>query len=281
VIHEQPVTELPAFSVLFPGPQLAMVIAAIAAGNTAGRFWTVQHGKGVFLWDQGNNVFYLGGAPLASDAVRELAALIANDLQPLSVMAGARYFRTRGLNAELDALIPRLFAGVALAPAEKRFYAYSSDEPPAVARPEIAGLSLVPIDMALLQSGRENVRELLDEISWMWPGSREQAVSHFLTAGLGSAAVLGSQIVCWCTAEYVSAARCGIGIETEAGYRRRGIATATTAHFIAAALSRGLRPYWECDSANLPSVRVAERVGFQLVETAHFWAGSFPPGEPG
>jgi RimJ/RimL family protein N-acetyltransferase len=279
---EQPVANLSGLATHFPGAQLEMVRAAIVAGNTAGRLW-LRRGEAretALLWDQGNNVFYLGGATLDAGSAQELRTLLAGELQPQSVATGARYFRARGLTAALDALLPRLFSGVALTASEKHFYTYPATAPPAVAVPGVDGLIFAPIDRNLLQSRLENVQDLRYEIAWMWPGSGETGLAHFLDAGLGSAAILGDRLVCWCTAEYVSADRCGIGIETDAAYRRRGIAGATTARFIAAALDRGLVPHWECDAANLPSVRVAERCGFQLLETAHFWTGLFPAPEP-
>jgi hypothetical protein len=160
----------------------------------------------------------------------------------------------------------------------KRFYVYPASEPPVHVRPAVPGLALVPIDRLFVQTERENRQGLLGEIAWMWPGTREQAVVRFLEHGLGSAAVVENRIVCWCTAEYVGVRRCGIGVETIEAYQRRGVATSTTAHFVAAALRRGLTPHWECDTANLPSVRVAEKVGFRPVEEAVFWAGLLPAG---
>jgi RimJ/RimL family protein N-acetyltransferase len=74
------------------------------------------------------------------------------------------------------------------------------------------------------------------------------------------------QIVCWCTAEYVSCGWCGIGIETIQAYQRRGLATATATAFLAHCAAHGIQPHWDCWANNVPSVRVAEKVGFALVE---------------
>lgn len=49
---------------LFPGSQLEMVLASIAAGNTNGRLWRIGDEDNrtlSLLWDQGNNVLYLAG----------------------------------------------------------------------------------------------------------------------------------------------------------------------------------------------------------------------------
>jgi RimJ/RimL family protein N-acetyltransferase len=92
--------------------------------------------------------------------------------------------------------------------------------------------------------------------------------------GFGYAAVIPDRVICWCTAEYVSPQRCGIGIATDPAFERRGVATATAAQFVAECLRRGKRPYWECAAGNPASARVAEKAGFELLEQTRFWAGS-------
>jgi RimJ/RimL family protein N-acetyltransferase len=64
----------------------------------------------------------------------------------------------------------------------------------------------------------------------------------------------------------VSARWCGIGIETVATYRGRGLARATAQALLGECASRGLVPHWDAWADNLPSVAVAKRIGFELVE---------------
>jgi len=97
---------------------------------------------------------------------------------------------------------------------------------------------------------------------------------RFITQGFGYAAVVQERVICWCTAEYVSAQRCGIGIETVPEYERRGVATATAARFVADAIGRGLTPYWECRRENIGSIRVAEKLGFERLSEERFWIAS-------
>lgn len=104
----------------------------------------------------------------------------------------------------------------------------------------------------------------------MWP-SEERFYEH----GFGIVAVLDGEIICWCTAEYVSPTRCGIGIATSPRYERRGIATAAASHFVREARQRGVTAYWECDVTNRGSVRVAEKVGFVRESEETYWIGSF------
>jgi GNAT superfamily N-acetyltransferase len=253
------------------GPQMELVLAAVEAGNSAARLWAAQGGPAL-LWDQGNNVLYLAGA--ASPAgVAGLAALAAGELRAAALAAGRGRFKARGSSPGLHAALPEIFAGVALRPLEERLYRYERAAPPDVPAPAVGEFWLAPIDAALLGAGDiENLAPLLGEIGWMWP---DQA--RFLAAGGGSAGLTARRLICWCTAEYASPGACGIGIETDEPYRRRGVAAATAAHFVAACLAAGRAAHWECGEWNEASWRTAERLGFTLVERASFAVGELRP----
>ncbi len=83
----------------------------------------------------------------------------------------------------------------------------------------------------------------------------------YFKGGFGCAAVFDEAAVCWCTAEYVSDNRCGIGIETVADHQGNGIATAS--RFVQMALDRQCAPHWECDGTNQASRSIAEKLGFR------------------
>jgi GNAT superfamily N-acetyltransferase len=54
-----------------------------------------------------------------------------------------------------------------------------------------------------------------------------------------------------------------VGMQTLEPYRQRGLATALCAHLIAACEGRGWATYWNCNVANLPSVRIARKLGYR------------------
>lgn len=118
-----------------------------------------------------------------------------------------------------------------------------------------------PITRHLLEdatiAGRDTVRE---EIIQMWGG-----VEPFLAHGFGTCAVVDGVLAGFCTAEYVSEGRCGIGIATVPEQRRKGYALAMTRAFLAECGRRGITPYWDCRADNEGSVRTAQRAGFDRV----------------
>lgn len=129
--------------------------------------------------------------------------------------------------------------------------------------PEIleANLHVLEIDRVLMESSSlGNLHSVTQEINRMW-GS----VDNFLKNGFGICVLDGNDIICWCTAEYVSEGFCGIGIETIEGNQNKGIATVTTIAFLKKCARLGIRPYWDSWKNNIPSVRVAEKTGFKKV----------------
>lgn len=266
MIQEQPIAALDACAHFFRGPEAELTVASIRAGNTAAQLWTWP--AGALLWDKGNNVLYVAGEP--GGAVESLAALVSGTLRARARAEGRPYFSARPLSAPAGAQLPAIFCGVALHAVRKQLYAYRRPEPPAVPEPAVEGLRFVPIDGELLaRADLPGVDEIAGEVRQMW-----RSPALFVERGLGMAALFGGRVACWCTSEYVSPAMCGIGIATDPAHQRRGIATATAARVVAAWLRRGVTPYWGCRAENLPSARVAQKLGFTLVEECEVWAGT-------
>src|SRR5436305_9796183 len=94
----------------------------------------------------------------------------------------------------------------------------------------------------------------------MWPSD-----NRFYERGFGVLAIRADEMICWCTSEYVSASKCGIGIATAPAYQNLGVASVTASRCVEKAWGRGVQPHWECAASNRPSARVAEKVGFTLL----------------
>jgi RimJ/RimL family protein N-acetyltransferase len=115
-----------------------------------------------------------------------------------------------------------------------------------------------------------NFDAVIAEIESCWT-----SMTAFGRAGFGFCAHDHATIVCWCTAEYVSDGQCGIGIETAAAYRGRGFATLTASALARHCAERAIIPHWDSWSGNLPSVAVAEKLGFRKIESYSVFVGTF------
>ena len=131
-------------------------------------------------------------------------------------------------------------------------------------------IELRRIDKALLLSDRAHVESMRDEIIGGW-GTEEA----FLQRGFGFVVVSESAVLCWCTGEYLSPGRIGIGIETVEDCQGKGYATMAAREFVRHAARLGLSPHWDCWRSNTPSVRVAEKVGFTDAEDYRVTTGTF------
>jgi len=247
-----------------------MVVGAAVAGNSAAQLWAIGQPERptlIVLWDQGNNVLYLCGELASQSAQRELTELIHTSVRPRSIQIGRPYFKVRALTPSIENMLHTLFRDIALRELPTLLYTLTSARP----APAAEGIRLLPIDRALLAStALSNIEHIRSEIQGMWPSEE-----RFYTHGFGWAAAVEHELVCWCTAEYLSDTRCGIGIATAPAFERRGIATATAGQFVLEASQRGLVPYWECRADNIGSIRVAEKLGFNLLAQEHYWAGVF------
>ena len=54
-----------------------------------------------------------------------------------------------------------------------------------------------------------------------------------------------------------------VGVTSAESHRRRGLATIACAHLIEACEAKGYKTWWDCAKQNVPSVRLAHRLGYQ------------------
>ena len=238
---------------------LQLVLAAVAAGNTPGELWVDNAGSphSALLWDRGHCVYLLGDAGNAP-FVEAAAQWIAGELLPQGAARGLGIFKLYRSDDAWLAQLDRLLPGRALRRLERSLFVLRPDAPLPPAPVPPAGLSLRTIDAALLADERRSHRaDLAGEIASCSP-----AVERFLAHGFGFCALDDTAIAGWCTAETVSATRCGAGIETVEAYQQRGIGAALAAAWARQSQARGLTAWWDSWSANTPSVRVAEKSGF-------------------
>ena len=258
----------------FPGSQPGMVLASVVEGNTEAQLWYASQPNNnvvCLLWDKGNNVFYLSGQLVLSETIKDLASHINTQVKEKAIKEGLSYFQVNTLSSSLENSVTDIFQNIPLHKTNELFYTFRAKRVKTTPNPILEGIQYHPIDADILEEGRfENNHYVKSEIEWMWP-----SLERFLEKGFGTAAVIDASIICWCTAEYVSKNKCGIGIEVIDEFQNKGIATATAAHFLEYCMNQNIVAHWECDKDNIGSVRVAEKVGFERIEETAFWNGQF------
>lgn len=260
MIHLLTDSQYPLVRPFFQPPQLALVMEGVLAGNSPARIWVdnpVQPGAAL-MWDKAHCLYWLTAAA-TSPPIAPFQTLFAQTLLPEAVNRGIGVFKVYDNGPDAAAAIPTLFAPLMLESRTRSLYTFTEPAAAAPTTPLPAGFHLQPVDRPLLEeSGLENAAALRAEVELCWT-SRDA----FYNNGFGFCLVQGETIVGWCTAEYVSVGQCGTGIETVEAYQQRGLATATAHAFVGHCLSLRLVPHWDAWQANLPSIRVAEKVGFR------------------
>ena len=86
-----------------------------------------------------------------------------------------------------------------------------------------------------------------------------------LTKGFAAGAVVEGKVVATSFVAARGQRYVDVGVHVLANYRRRGLATAVASLVARSAQSDGLIPVWSCGSHNLPSLRLARKLGFMEV----------------
>lgn len=254
---------------LFKGPHVSLVVQAVIEGNDQGRIWADESEtpRTVFMWDKAH-CYYLVGNTGNHTFNRALETVITEEIEPEAIEHNFLDFKVCCTD-NWDAKIHSIFKDASLVKKERRFYTFKKSKvdwkntiPP--------GFTVKCIDEPLLKRAFRNTDAVTEEIESMW-----NSVNDFFKHGFGFCAVYNNEIACWCTAEHVSKYRCGIGIETVEKYQRRGVATATAAAFVDHCITRSIVPCWDCWDNNIPSITVAEKVGFERMLNYSVYFGSF------
>ncbi len=240
---------------LFDAPHLGFVIDSMIAGHTPASLWVSSSGAVVF---DGGHCLYLARSDRHSARIGPRSARYGPDIA--TVVADL----ARGRDG-----IVKVYGDIPPLPTRARSHFVAGDAPPVRLAPDRFQVASINDHLGELLPMR-NFTAVLDEVTSMW-GS----LDAFCAAGFGYCAHDGSSIVSWCTAEYVSPAQCGIGIETIPSAQGQGLATAVGAAFLAACGQRSILAHWDAWTDNRPSIAVAENLGFRLSSSYHVGVTTF------
>lgn len=253
-------------------PHLNLAFDAMAEGNSPALVWVDDRAQpsAAYVWDKAHCHFLVGdaSAPAFAQAVREL---VRQEIAPQMAAQGKAFLKVHCSTADWEDKIGAVYETAELVRRERVFYALEHLGKPDWRASVPNGFSVQQIDAKLLATDRLRGIEILrNEIQTGW-----YSVEDFLHTGLGYCLLRENEIVTWCTAEYVSDGKCGVGIETAAEHMRRGFATLTASAFVEHAVAKGMTPHWDSWKMNLPSVAVAHKVGFRLISEYAVFTGRF------
>lgn len=96
--------------------------------------------------------------------------------------------------------------------------------------------------------------------------SERKSVEDFLNKSFGLCLIFENHLIGWCLSEYNTDESCEIGIEINEKFQNKLLGTFLTEQFIIHAKSLGIKEiYWNSLKINMPSIKTAERAGFEKV----------------
>lgn len=246
---------------LFETEHLALVVDAVAAGNSPAQTWAdnLPEPRAAIIWDGTHGIYFVGRV----DQAEAWQELFHHEIAPAGRGILMLYSTEEAANA--------LLAGHALHARERVFYRGGRQRLPDWPLRLPVGFQISEINDRFSElEALSNFDDVTAEIESCW-----NSVADFRRGGFGYCVHDAETIVSWCTAEYVSEGRCGIGIATVPACRGRGFATLTASKFVEHCAERGVMPHWDCWTSNLPSVAIAEKLGFHKLETYSIFVGDF------
>lgn len=243
---------------LFEGLRYNLVVDSCLDGNTPAWVYAndLRDPHTAWMWNRMDSMLLAGRTD--DDAVNQaLATLIAGkvipDARKRQIPELSLHYDPQAWESKLDIVLP----GRSPLQALRRYYTFSHIKVD-WRRMLPADCEMRRMDEQLLADARlENIQQVVGWVRSFWPTQRD-----FLDTGFGFCLLEGQAIASWCLSVYASGIHFELGLATTLRYRGRGFATLTAAACVEHCAARGLVPHWHCWEDNLPSIRVAEKVGF-------------------
>lgn len=258
---------------LFQGAFLTLIMDGVMAGNSVGMVWVDNPAQPqtALMWDNAY-IFYLGGRADNLAFNQQLGQLFTEQLALSAGERGIDGFKILYNSAAWENHVATVFPTLTLTQYPRVVYTLGELKLPDWQSQLPPSYRMQMIDQTMLTETRlGNLPDLVEEIASCWPSQ-----ARFLANGFGFCLVGNDEIICRCTAEYVSAGKCGIGIATAENYRQRGFASLTASAFIEYCQTRKIVPYWDAWLRNTASVATAEKIGLWKIQEHNVYLGLLP-----
>ena len=249
--------------------EFTIAVEALIEGTSYGAFWMddpAQPSIGL-LWDFTDGV-YLVSKEYSESFHQTIQNLFQKEIIPeTEKRTESPIFVLYAYPSQWSEHIPSLFpSGWTISPETACFY----ERPISLPDPMNSSHSLPvpfigqPIDSKLFTySHLKYLPDLLEEIESDW-GSLEK----FLSGRYGYCVIdeKANSLASWGIIGNITRSCAELGIDTMEEYRRKGFATFVTNQMISISSRKKLTPHWYCFQNNTASVKLAEKLGFQMIQ---------------
>lgn len=259
---------------LFAGLKNRTAIQAVIEGNSPGRIFVdnQEHPSAAFMWNP-FRYSYLAGEPSNDSFTVSLRRLLAEELLPQAANSHdptlVLYPYPESWGERVDLIIGD-YGPIKLT---RQTFVFNPVKSPYLGWQHrvLPGLQMRRVDERLL----EQISPLAEAVQVLW-----RSPADFVAMGLGYCLLDGEQVVSTCFSAFAGGNQREIGIDTHPAYRRRGLATLTASALIDHCLQNDWIPGWECWTDNVPSVKLAEKLGFERHSGYPVYFIDLQPGAP-
>lgn len=248
MIQLQP-DQFPALHPLFSEAEaFNLSVKAALMGAAPGEAWADDAAQPTIGFVNTSEGHYLAGDPARADLHDDLRATIPD-------WAFLQVFPATWAQA-----LPRIWTNAVARPHPRQHYALRELRLRDWRERLPAGFEVRRIDADLLGQPLRNLNVIT-----RWIGNNWRSRDDFLANGFGFCAVdtANQAMVSCCVADCACGDQAEVGIKTDAGYRRRGLASAVVAAAVEHCLAHGYTEIgWHCVASNAGSIATAQKVGF-------------------
>lgn len=248
---------------LFEALDFNLTIHSIVAGNTPA--WVFMDRPAsphlALLWDR-QDALFLGGDSQDMAALAALRNLLHNHILPDARARGIPEM-TVHYTPGWEYLLPSLCTGLNARTALRYSYRYPHTNPPLLPPVGVPpGFSVHRIDEQFLDRRLDHMDEIRGWIDSFW-----HSHTNFFEVGYGYCIATDSSAAAWCLTVFAAGQARELGVATLPEFRGQGLATLAASACIQHAATNNLDTHWHCWADNLPSVKLADKLGFQWHQT--------------
>lgn len=243
---------------LFERLRYNLVIDSVIDGNTPAWVYAddPHQPRTAWMWNCQDAILLAGYS--GNDRVNEaLGDLFARNVIPDAVRRHIPDLSLHNSPQSWQGKTDPVLRGARPVKTERRFYTFR--QPVVDWRAQLPpGYRMERLDEALLaDASLQHIRPVVGWVRSFW-----HSIPDFVGKGFGFCLLRSNVVVSWCLSVYASGEHYELGLATVPDFQNRGFATLVAAACVELCDTHRWTPHWHCWQDNLPSIAVAEKIGF-------------------
>jgi len=208
--------------------------------------------KAALVWNQGNRGIYLMGSRVLQYR-DEINSLIDTLIKPRLLSKGIKCLEISTVPPVTDKELKSLFQERVLGGWQQSVYIYREN----AKAPDVPIRDGCLCNIKGVLATHANAEFARAKILGYW-----ESIDSFNAHGEGYCVISDDTVVSLAITGWIAGNTHEISIETVEAYRGRGFAKACASALVNCSLHKGCVPYWECETENTASARIAQGLGF-------------------